>query len=110
MITLRIPAKEPYGYAEIQMEGDMYPEGQLLKAKYDEYIQAFQSENKYSESRFNEMVCAVMASDLTEWQIETDDYQYLTDSQKAVYQEIKKFKKRLPTEEEFINDDTIEDR
>jgi hypothetical protein len=102
MITLRIPTKDQYAYVEVELElpdRELSEEVGVVKRIYDGYIQTFQSENKYSESKFNEMVSKVLDSDLCEWQITTEQYEDLTDSQKVVYQSMKKLKKRLAIEE-----------
>ncbi len=104
MIKLHIPTPSPlsdnhFAFVEIEIELQeaALPEinDKYVKSIYDKYIQTFQSENKYSESKFNEMIAAIMDSDITEWQISTDDYQHLTESQQKVMQAIKRLKKRL---------------
>lgn len=100
-ILLRIPTKDQFGFVEVETQLDPSIQHDEIKRMYDRFIQTFQSQNKYSETTFNEILVAIMNSDITEWGMDAEGYQELTDSQKAVVQAIKRFKKRLPKEEEI---------
>lgn len=93
--TLRITTPHEYAFVEAIEEGT----SDEIKQAYDVLMATFNKPQVIQELEFNKMMIEVLNSDLTEWQITTDEYKSkLTESQQAVYQAFKRFKGRLPEE------------
>ena len=95
MITLRIPTKEQYAYVEIQVDSNI---DEAMKI-YNEAITKINKTSSISDFDFNNYLIKLVNSDLTEWG-HTEFYQELNESQKMVVQSLKRFSKRLLTNEE----------
>lgn len=94
--NIRIPTAHQYAFIELQVEDT--PE--KIKACYDIMTEMMNKSQAMSEIAFNVYLVNVINSDISDWKgVSTDEYHSLTDSQKAVIQAIKRFKKRLPKDE-----------
>ena len=88
---IRTPTKQ-FGYVETEVELENY---QQLKAEHDLLFDLMNKEQDVSEIEFTTRLVEVINSDLTEWG-SADAYQALNSSQMAVFQALKRFRKRLP--------------
>ena len=89
MIKLRIPCKEQFAFIEEDYEGDN------PKGRFNELYQLMNGTG-VSETEFCQRLEKVINSDLTAWGT-VEAYNELNPSQMAVFQALKRFRKRLPT-------------
>ena len=91
-VTFRIPAKETYGYIEIEQESTLENIPELLEL-YDKTIQAYKGENTnvgLSDKDFNQ----ALDTYLSEGTGDTEQYMLMSKDQQNVFQQIKKSLKR----------------
>lgn len=93
--VLRIPTKEQYAYIEVETTGS--PE--QIKSEYDELTALMNNTIGVSEQSFSEYIINLMNSELTKWG-DVDYYQSLSQPQKNIVQSIKRFYKRLQSNQE----------
>lgn len=94
-ITLRIPTKDPYAYAEIETETPNTEESiKDAKDTYDKYFQVFQEKEGLSDSAFNDYLIRLFDSNLEEYGDINDYHEQMTDKQRQVVQAIKRMSKR----------------
>ena len=79
------------------VEVDVEETAEGLKTLYNELISQFNGDVGMSHLNFYNRIISLMNSDLSEWGT-SEDYASMSNDQKAVFQAIKRFYKRLPTE------------
>jgi hypothetical protein len=103
--TLRIPTKDPYAFIELQVE----EEPELIVTAYKAMYDSVNKPNEISENAFYDKLVGIMNNDLSLVKrdddevvcyLTTDELPKLSKGQDDVIQAIKRFKKRLPKEDD----------
>ena len=100
-VIYRIPAKEPYGYIEIEDDVDEgFFDPEKMKAQYDVFKETFNSKEEGGEGLPPKEWNAWLDTYLTTSTGNADLYAQMSPAQQAVIQEVKKSLKRLKSKVE----------